>query len=41
VQMPSTPGAPQQLRIPMATAPASVVLDPEVELLASFTIVKR
>jgi aminopeptidase N len=41
VQMPSATGTPQQLRISMPTAPASIVLDPDVELLASFTVAKQ
>ena len=32
-------GAAQQVRIPLAAAPASVVLDPDVELLAALKVV--
>jgi aminopeptidase N len=41
VQMSSTPGEPQQVRIRIANAPASVVLDPDVELLASFVVARQ
>ena len=41
VQMASSPGAPQHIRISMPNAPASVVLDPDVELLASFAVVRQ
>jgi hypothetical protein len=35
----ATSGAAQQLRIPSAAAPASVALDPDVELLAALKVV--
>jgi aminopeptidase N len=38
-QMAATTGATQQLRIPLAAAPASVALDPDVELLAALRVV--
>lgn len=38
-QMPAVAGATQQLRIPLAAAPASVVLDPDVELLAALKVI--
>jgi aminopeptidase N len=38
-QMTATTGTTQQLRLPLATAPASVVLDPDVELLAVLKVV--
>ena len=41
VNMPATVGANQQLRIPLATAPASIVLDPDIDLLASFMVVSK
>jgi aminopeptidase N len=41
IQMGSTADAPQQLRISMPNAPASIVLDPDVEVLASFGVVKK
>jgi hypothetical protein len=37
--MAATTGATQQLRIPLAAAPASVALDPDVELLAALRVV--
>ena len=39
VQMAATTGATQQLRIPLAAAPASVALDPDVQLLAALRVV--
>jgi len=38
-QMAATTGATQQLRIPLAAAPATVVLDPNVELLAAWRVI--
>jgi aminopeptidase N len=38
VRMPPTSGATQRVRIPLSAAPASVVLDPDVELLASLKV---
>jgi aminopeptidase N len=38
-QMAATTGATHQLRIPLAAAPASVELDPDVELLAALRVV--
>lgn len=37
----SSSGAPQEARIPVAGPPASVVLDPDVELLAKITVVAQ
>jgi aminopeptidase N len=39
VQMAATTGATQQLRIPLAAPPASVALDPDVQLLAALRVV--
>lgn len=39
VRMPATAGATQQVRIPLSSAPADVVLDPDVELLAAYKVV--
>jgi len=39
LHMVATSGAAQQLRIPLAAAPASVALDPDVELLAALKVV--
>jgi len=41
VQMSDTSSAPMQVRISLAAAPASVVLDPDVELLARCTVTRR
>lgn len=38
LQMPATAGT-HQLRIPLGTAPARVIVDPDVELLATFTVI--
>jgi hypothetical protein len=38
--MPSS-GAPGTLRIPLASAPANVVLDPDVALLAQLQVVRK
>jgi aminopeptidase N len=38
-QMAATTGATQQLRIPLAAAPATVALDPNVELLAALRVI--
>ncbi|HEY4216601.1 MAG TPA: M1 family metallopeptidase [Gemmatimonadaceae bacterium] len=40
-QMTSVAGEGRQLRIPSATAPASVIVDPDVELLAAITILAQ
>jgi aminopeptidase N len=37
----ATSGSTQQVRIPSANAPTTVLLDPDAELLAAFTVVKR
>ncbi|HEY9228129.1 MAG TPA: M1 family metallopeptidase, partial [Gemmatimonadaceae bacterium] len=37
----ATPGVAQRIRIPFSSAPANVVLDPDVELLAAITVVKQ
>jgi aminopeptidase N len=39
VRVPATAGTTQQVRIPLATSPADVILDPDVELLAAFKVV--
>jgi aminopeptidase N len=39
VRMPPTSGATQQARVALATAPADVLVDPDVELLAAFKVV--
>ena len=39
LRMTATTGTTQQLRIPLATMPAGVVLDPDVELLAALKVV--
>jgi aminopeptidase N len=39
VQLAATTGATQQLRIPLAAPPASVALDPDVQLLAALRVV--
>ncbi|MEP6492650.1 MAG: M1 family aminopeptidase [bacterium] len=41
VRMPAIAGKSQELRIPVPAKPAAVVLDPDVELLARFTVVPR
>jgi aminopeptidase N len=38
-QMPATAGEARQLRIPLATSPAHIIVDPDVELLATFTVI--
>jgi aminopeptidase N len=39
VRMPAAPGSTQQVRIPSATSPVDVVLDPDVDVLAAFKVV--
>ncbi|HVX41276.1 MAG TPA: M1 family metallopeptidase [Gemmatimonadaceae bacterium] len=41
IQLSDASSAPVEARIPLATAPASVVLDPDVVLLARFTVAPR
>ncbi|MEO6878451.1 MAG: M1 family aminopeptidase, partial [Gemmatimonadaceae bacterium] len=38
-QMPSIAGEARQMRIPLATAPAHIIVDPDVELLAAVTVI--
>jgi aminopeptidase N len=41
LQVAAAAGDVQQIRIPSRTAPTTVLLDPDAELLAAFTVVKR
>jgi hypothetical protein len=41
MQFAAAPGDTQQIRIPSASAPTTVLLDPDADLLAAFTVVKR
>ena len=41
MQFAAAPGDVQQIRIPSASAPTTVLLDPDADLLAAFTVVKR
>jgi aminopeptidase N len=41
MQFVAAPGDIQQIRIPSASAPTTVLLDPDAELLAAYTVVKR
>ncbi len=41
MQVPAAPGTTTELRIPLGTPPARVVLDPDVELLASLVLMQQ
>jgi aminopeptidase N len=39
IAMPATAGETRQVRVPLATPPAAIILDPDVDLLATLTVV--